>query len=229
MSGIRSQSGVRDLRDGDWYWVGRKVLRLYGRRLGTSGLAVYNALACFADSETQRCFPTRKVIAQILGVSRRTVTRKIKLLEELGLVGVEKARSSYHYLLLELPAEVTGETPGGDKENTPEATAGNTNNNQLSRNINNIDNEDKNFKASKGFRPRSRKELLALDLAEGLNDRQGLSLYLSYAGKYPEPLLRRILSEVKEIPLPKIRKGRAALFNYLLKKYAQGIPKDTSD
>jgi biotin operon repressor len=101
---------IRNLKDCDWYWIGRKVLRLHGRRLGTSGIAVYNALACFADSKTQSCFPTRRVIAQMLGVSRRTVSRKIKLLEELGMVRVEKARSSYRYLLLKLPAEVTEET-----------------------------------------------------------------------------------------------------------------------
>ena len=71
------------------------------------------------------------------------------------------------------------------------------------------------------FRPGTRLELLALDLATALNDRKSLPVYLSYARKYPESFLRRILGEVKEIPAGKIKKSRAALFGYLVKKYAQ--------
>jgi DNA-binding MarR family transcriptional regulator len=213
---------VRNLRDGGWYWIDSKVLRLYGRRLGTSGIAIYNALACFADSKTQKCFPTRKALAQILGMSRRTVTRKIKLLEEFGLVRVDKARSSYRYLLLKLPAEAIEETRGGDKKDTSKATAGNTNNNQLSRSINNIDIEDKYFpSAYKSFRPDTREKLLALDLAQALDDRRNLLFYISCARRYPESSLRRVLGEVKEIPQESIKKGRAALFNYLVQKYAK--------
>ncbi len=211
---------IRSLKDGDWYWIGRRVLRLYGRRLGASGIAVYNTLACFADSRTQSCFPTRKAMARILGVSRRTITRKIKLLEELGLVRIEKARSSFRYFLLRLPAEVTKEAPGGDKKDTSEATPGRINNNQLTI-INNNTAADKNIFASKGLQPGSKERLLALDLAKALDDRRGLKIYLSYARRYPEPLLRKILGEVEEVPEEKIKKGRAALFHYLIRKHAQ--------
>ncbi|GAI12668.1 unnamed protein product [marine sediment metagenome] len=65
----------------------------------------------------------------------------------------------------------------------------NTNNNKLTRNINNIDNENKNFSNSnplKRFKPKSREELLALDLANALEDRKALALYLSYAKRHPE-------------------------------------------
>ena len=80
--------------------------------------------------------------------------------------------------------------------------------------------------SSDEFQPRTREELLALDLAEGLNDQKSLPLYLSYAKKYPEDLLRRILGTVKEIPDEKIRKSRGALFSFIVKKYAQ---KNTED
>ena len=63
--------------------------------------------------------------------------------------------------------------------------------------------------------------MLALDLAEALDDRKSLSVYLSYARRYPESILRRILGDVKEIPDGDIKKSRAALFSYLIKKYAQ--------
>lgn len=211
---------TRNLKDGGWYWIDQKVLRLYTRRLGATGIAVYNALACFADSKTQRCFPTRKAIAQILGVSRRTVTRKIRLLEELGLVRIEKSRSTDRYLLLGLSAGVTEKTPGDDKRDASQVTLEHTNNNQLTK-INNNTNDDKYLIASEEFSPKSREELLALDLAEALNNRQGLKIYLSYARKFPEPLLRRTLGEVKEVPDERIKKGRAALFHYLIRKHVQ--------
>jgi hypothetical protein len=70
---------------------------------------------------------------------------------------------------------------------------------------------------------------LALDIARELNDLKSLPLYLSYAKKYPETLLRKYLGEVKEIPIKKIKKGRAALFNYLIKKYAQETSKNHRD
>jgi len=62
---------------------------------------------------------------------------------------------------------------------------------------------------------------LALDLAEALNDRKGLALYISYARRFPESVLRRALGEAKEIPIEQIKRSRAALFNHLIQRYAQ--------
>jgi hypothetical protein len=75
--------------------------------------------------------------------------------------------------------------------------------------------------SSEGFIPRTREELLALDLAEGLNDRKSLPLYLTYARRYPEGFLRRTLGAVKEIPDDKIKKSRGALFNYIIRKHGK--------
>lgn len=77
------------------------------------------------------------------------------------------------------------------------------------------------LKTSKQFVPQDRAEQLALDLANGLDDRKGLLLYDVYARKYPESFLRTTLATVKEIPIEKITKSRAALFNYLVKRYAK--------
>lgn len=87
------------------------------------------------------------------------------------------------------------------------------------KNINNID--DSNDRIDNGANSFSitKEELLALDLAEGLSDRANLGFYLSVCRKYPEGLLRKIYSQVKEIPSEKIRKSRGALFNYLLQNY----------
>jgi hypothetical protein len=67
----------------------------------------------------------------------------------------------------------------------------------------------------------SRQEILALDLAKALNDPGGIDRYRSCCRKYPEELLRKVLNEVNGIPAIKIKKSRAALFNYLLQRYAQ--------
>ena len=121
-------------------------------------------------------------------------------------------------------------TQGGDKRDIREVTKGNTNKNYLTRiNNNNIDNKNFSFssvKTSKGFKPKTREELLALDIARELNDLRFLPVYLSYARKYPESILRKVLGDVKEMPIKRIKKGRAALFNYLIKKYAQEASKN---
>jgi len=78
-----------------------------------------------------------------------------------------------------------------------------------------------NHNKFKNFIPRNRQELLALDLAERLDDYEGIALYISYSKKYPESILRRVLSQVMEIPDEKIRKSRGALFNHLVKRYGQ--------
>jgi len=94
----RKSVQIRSLKEGDWYWIARSILRTYGKRLGPSGIAVYNALACYSDSKTQGCFPTRKTVARVLGLSRKTVSRKIDLLQKLRLILVEKTGNSYRYL-----------------------------------------------------------------------------------------------------------------------------------
>ena len=80
-----------------------------------------------------------------------------------------------------------------------------------------------------GFRPTSREELLAQDLAVALGDRRNLALYLSYARRYPESVLRGILGEAKEVPTTEIHKSRGALFNYLVRQYVQRTTQDPGD
>lgn len=79
------------------------------------------------------------------------------------------------------------------------------------------------------FKPTSREELLALDLAVALDDPRGLPLYLSYARRFPESFLRQVLGEVKEMPSERIKKSRAALFNHLVHKYAQTTNQNPGD
>jgi len=211
---------VRSSKDGGWYWIDKTVLHIFGKKIKASGVAVYNVLAYFANSKTQICFPTQKTIAGLIGLSRRTVARKIKTLEKSGLILVEKKRGRMlYYLVKTIKKPGANLTQGCAKKNIRDVTPWHTNKNKLTR-INNIDIVDKPISFD-GFSPKTKEELLALDLANALNDYQGLPLYLSYAKKYPESLLRQVLGEVKEIPLEKIKKSRGALFNHLVRKYAE--------
>jgi len=212
---------IRDLRNGDWFWIHRTVINEYTQKVGSVGVIVYSLLASMADGN-QRCFPSQRYIADKLGYSRATVNRAMKRLEQYRLIRIEK-RSRYHcvYHLLKVRCN-SDETQMSHRGNSG-VIYFDTNDNTMTRNINYID-SDNNCNKETGkqeFVPRTREELLALDLADSLNDRRGIALYLSYAKRFPESLLRGVLGGVKEIPQERIKKSRAALFNYLICKHAK--------
>ena len=71
----------------------------------------------------------------------------------------------------------------------------------------------------RNFNPGTEREHLAAGIAEDLDDFQNLPLYLFLTRKYPTEFLRDMLSRAMGIPAEKIRKSRAALFFYLIRKY----------
>jgi len=70
------KSEIRDLRNGDWYWVNKAVIQQYTPKVGSIGIAVYSFLTSLVD-RGQRCFPSQKYIAECLGYSRATISRTI--------------------------------------------------------------------------------------------------------------------------------------------------------
>ena len=233
MSGVKSfinhtmekqnkPDAIRNFRNGDWFWIQREVLRKHAPQIGITGLAVYCFLASMTNDH-QTCFPSQKHLAGRLNCSRATVNKTIKRLVKTGLIRIEK-RGHYHclYTLLEIRCKAQ-ETQMSNKS-TSDVNQFDTNDNNITRINNDIDKlKIKNSKSlnPKRFKPQTKEALLALDLAETLDDLPGLPLYLSLTKKYPEPFLRRALSEVKEIPADKIKKSRGAYFNYLVQKHAQ--------
>ena len=220
MEKIGNKLEVRNLKDGDWYWIQRAVIQDYASKIGSTAIAVYNFLAAMANNK-QSCFPSQKYIAEKIGYSRSTVNRSIQLLEEHSLIGKAK-RSRYHCVYHLLKVRSSADRTQMPKRENSDVPAPDTNDNTIKRIINN---SDIGFKYSnspyRNFQPKTREELLALDLATALNDLKALPLYISYSKKYPEHLLRRIASEVKDIPDNKIKKGRGALFNHIVQKYGQ--------
>jgi biotin operon repressor len=219
-------SEVRNFNDGEWCWINKSVIQEYTSKVGPIGITVYSFLSSMTDRE-QKCFPSQKYIAEKLGCSRATVSRTLKRLESNGLIRIEK-RNRYHcaYHLLKVRCQVL-KKPGQNE--TQMSHTGNsdlhqsyTNDNDLTRNINDTDIDNiKTGEHKKEFTPKTREELLALDLADALNDRKGLAMYLSYSRRFPESLLRKALGEAKEMPEEQIRKSRAALFNHLVRKYVK--------
>ena len=215
-------SEVRRFSDGDWYWVPKMIIRQYAPEAKPLGIAVYDFLASLADSD-QRCYPSQRYIAECLGCSRASVNRAIKRLEKNKLTRIQRRKgSSSVYFLLRVRCSA-GEQGVTQREHRDVALV-NINDNKIPRIYKNdtiARDASKSISTYKDFQPQSREELLALDLAQSLNDRKGLALYLNYAKKYPEQFLRQILGEVNALSSHKIKKSRGALFTFLVKRYGE--------
>jgi len=217
---------LRDIKDGDWYWVNKSIIFDYAKKVKATGVMVYSFLACLTD-KNQNCFPSQKYISEKLGYSRATVNRTLKALESNGLIRTEKLdkRHCAYYLLkvgchdMKLPEQdgFTGET-NVTPTDTSEFHQSYTNDNDLLINNNKID-IDSVKNSNKGFNPLTREECIAHDLADSLNDHENIAQYLSYTQRFSESFLRGILGNVMEIPDEKIRKSRAALFNHIINNH----------
>ncbi len=60
---------------------------------------------------------------------------------------------------------------------------------------------------------------LALEIATTLDDMDALPLHKQFTEKYSESFLRKKLMRVLSIPERKIKRSRAALFNYLIQQH----------
>ena len=83
---------VRDLRNGDWYWIHKAVIHEYTHKVGATGIIVYSFLASLADS-SQSCFPSQRYIADRLGYSRATINRALDVDE--ALISVAEMANRY--------------------------------------------------------------------------------------------------------------------------------------
>lgn len=83
---------VRDRRNKGWFFMDNEYLNGYAKIFGAIGTAVYVSLCRHADNETQRCFPSMKLIAEELSIARTTVMKYIKLFEEHHLLEIVKGK-----------------------------------------------------------------------------------------------------------------------------------------
>ena len=98
---------VRDRRRKGFFTIDNELLDRYGDELGPYGLAVYMALARFANQEGS-CWPSLATIARKTGMSRPQVIREIAKLKALALIAVEHQigkkgeHTSNLYILLDM-------------------------------------------------------------------------------------------------------------------------------
>ncbi|MDP1814025.1 MAG: hypothetical protein Q8K92_06210 [Leadbetterella sp.] len=60
---------------------------------------------------------------------------------------------------------------------------------------------------------------LANEIADTLNDKASIALFLTYCKKYKEEFLRDILEKVMALPQRQIKKSRGALFTFLVNQH----------
>ena len=95
---------IRDLRDGKFLWIDKAALKLISERAGTLGVAVYSWLCYYANFKAQDCFPSITTLAYHCGVSRRTIMRAVKQLEQLRAILIERKKGKPNiYKLLNMP------------------------------------------------------------------------------------------------------------------------------
>lgn len=85
---------VRDLRKKDQYKVDDAYLNGYARLCGVYATAVYNSLSRHADYETQACFPSIELIAEQHNISKPTVIKAIRVLQQWNIVSVSRNKDS---------------------------------------------------------------------------------------------------------------------------------------
>ena len=75
---------------------------IHSCELSTNEIAVYTTLIVFVNNKTGRCYPSRKVIADRVNLSVRSVARIIAQLKERGLIEVKKGTNgkSNEYMFL---------------------------------------------------------------------------------------------------------------------------------
>jgi len=71
------------------------------------------------------------------------------------------------------------------------------------------------------FEPKTKADYLALKIARAFNEESKLPLYRVLCENFNDQVVKKAFDDVMNVPEEKIKKSRAALFAYLLKKYAK--------
>ena len=118
---------VEDRRRKGYFTVDNVLLDMYGAQLGPHGIAVYAALARFANSDSE-CWPSYRTITERTGVSRMQIIREINKLEKLKIISITRRvdekgqRASHLYTLLDIVGGGTTQIPGGSTTQVPPGT-----------------------------------------------------------------------------------------------------------
>lgn len=224
------------------------------RRLSKGGFALLIYMILHARRQTGFVARKQATIAKDMGLSERTIRASLRSLIRHGYIAVRRTgRAMQIYVLRWRPvgkrragsdqtgafvpvrAEEDGREPpaqpGNHEQRRGDLGSGGT----VNKSISTKDLLRKESVAlafgrgpSRNWRAAvEREDLLARDLADGLGDRQALPRYQGLARRYPEVLLRELMSEARAVPRDAIRRSRSAIFNHLLRQRLHGDLTDT--
>lgn len=79
---------VRDLRTGEWIWTHKAIL--FSQYISASDFKVYCGLAAYAGNVDQQSWPSIITLGTKLNLSKSTMIRSMKTLEQSGLIRVDR-------------------------------------------------------------------------------------------------------------------------------------------
>ncbi len=194
-----------------WMTIPKVLFRSHSSMLGINGIAIYCLLAAYEDNEHKSKLNFHK-ISQKLDCRNSEVVRTLHMLEDLHLIRSEPVNNkTKYYRLLWVPhwGKLVGKK---SKTYRIEYSINKKYDNDIDGTINRLI-----FKTNMN---QDEETQFAYELAEALDDKEAIQMYLSYVHRFSESLLREMLTKVLSIPDNKIRKTRGALFNYLMQQHA---------
>jgi hypothetical protein len=188
---------VQDRRRKGFFTIDNDLLDRFGEQLGPYGLAVYMALARFADQDSE-CYPSQSTIAKRTGMSRMQVSRVIEKLQKLQLISALQqtapngAQRTNLYILYDLPPVTDSYTPCNSELHPPVTDSYTPCNTQLHKqNIVNKTHKEQDTKqqqrrARNNAVPDSKKDVVVALTAHGIADGVAKRLAKRYGKKRME-------------------------------------------
>jgi predicted transcriptional regulator len=109
----------RDGRRPGTFWIDNELVTVYAKDIGVHAFAVYMVLV--QHSRDNECFPSTSTIAEELSISRPTVSKAIRTLEDAGLIHIEerklpvRGQTSHYYMILQVPKTAVKEIYSGSQ------------------------------------------------------------------------------------------------------------------
>ena len=199
------------------------------RTLSSSELRVYVALTILSGAERHKVRQSLSRLADLSGLSTSTVSKAVGELCLKGHIVYESGDNQHRVSVFEITKPLAGLRFGVANEEGQKKEISRTQaeeetccpENTRSTPISNRDSYTFDIGSGRGRAYKTRREVLAEEIARAFDDVKGIRLYLDYCRRYPESIVRRAYGEVKELPDSAIRRSRGALFNYLVQKYAK--------
>lgn len=140
---MKQELVIRDFRNKNFFMVDNEYLNGYAKLLNPLATVTYLSLCRHARTETQECFPSIKLIAKENNISERSVMRAIQLLEEWGIIKVDRNKGldgkqmNNDYVLLDKsqwkkkPSDSQSSGQPSDSQSNSRVTDSHTNNTNI--------------------------------------------------------------------------------------------------